>query len=100
MWSLRWFEKPENQDRNLDFLPNYNLYELLLGQVPMTEHENKAFQNILDCFSGTDGGVGFIQFKGFLEGYSKTAAEGDEASKQLLAIMLQFNRMIEIAKGN
>ena len=63
----------------------------------MREDTDKAFHNIIDTFTGTDGGVRFCFFKIFIESLDKQAEKGDDASQQLVTMMLRFSKLIDIA---
>ena len=58
---------------------------------------DKAFNEILDCFTGADGGSSFMHLQGFLEEFEKRAANGDEAADKLLTVVYQFARLIKVA---
>jgi hypothetical protein len=61
----------------------------------MLEHENKdAFMNILDCMTGTDGGIRFIRLRIMLE---RMQAEDTPTAEQVLDIMRKFSRLIDVA---
>ena len=59
-----------------------------------------SFQNILNCFTGADGGVSFIKFRLFIEDMEKQFEEGSDEAGKVLTIMDRFSRMIDIANGN
>ncbi len=52
--------------------------------------------NILDVFSGADGGESFIRFKKLLQQLDNKAIEGDEAAIILIEQVHRFNRMLLI----
>jgi len=58
----------------------------------LSEQHLKEFDNILDCFGGSDGGARFFRLKTALETY-----EHDEnpAAAELLKIMTTFSRLID-----
>ena len=58
---------------------------------------NNSFQNILNCFTGADGGISFIKFRLFIEDMEKQFEEGRYAAGEVLKIVDQFSRMIDIA---
>ena len=58
---------------------------------------NNSFQNILDCFTGADGGVSFFKFQLFIDDMEKQFEEGSYAAGEILKIVDQFSRMIDIA---
>ena len=57
----------------------------------------KSFLNILDTFTGADGGIRFVNFKSMIEMLDKQAGDGDPSSEHLIQIMLQFSRLIDVA---
>lgn len=57
----------------------------------------QSFDNILDTFSGADGGGRFVMFKSMLEALSNQADEGDKAAGQLMEIVVRFSRLIDIS---
>lgn len=61
---------------------------------PKTE---KDFNNILDCMTGADGGVSFMKLKILLEDLDSQAASGNSAAIQLMDIMAQFSKLIDVA---
>lgn len=66
----------------------------------MSPELQNAFDNILDCFGGADGGIAFIKLKVMLEDFDKQSQEhtpeGNTAF-QVLRVVHQFNRLIELA---
>lgn len=57
-----------------------------------------AFQNILDCFTGADGGGAFIDFKILIEDLERQAIEErDVAAAEIIQSVYRFNRLINIA---
>ena len=61
---------------------------------------DKAFYEILDCFSGADGGGAFIDLQNLIECLEKQSRHGDESAEKILKVVFQFSRLIEIAKKN
>lgn len=57
-----------------------------------------AVQNIMDTFTGDDGGVGFVALCGLLQDVARQARAGDQASTEIVATVLRFHRLIEVAK--
>ena len=57
----------------------------------MKPETKKHFLNILDTFSGTDGGVSFVKLKTALEEWDKAE---DPAGKELLKMMINFSKII------
>jgi hypothetical protein len=58
----------------------------------------EQFDNILDTFTGADGGVKFVYLRLMLEELERRSDESnDPHAEQLLAIIGQFSRMIDVA---
>jgi hypothetical protein len=64
-----------------------------MDMLPETE---KSFRNILDCFTGSDGGAKFFYFRLRIEQLDKEAINGDENAKELINIMHTFSKLIDI----
>jgi hypothetical protein len=60
-----------------------------------TEHK-QAFDNITDTFTGSDGGVKFLMFKVMLESLSYQSLNGDKEAEQIMNIVVQFSKLIDI----
>lgn len=58
---------------------------------------NIEFKNIVDTFSGADGGIKFINLRVLLESLEKQI-DSDVAAKSLIEIMSQFSRLIDAAQ--
>jgi hypothetical protein len=56
-----------------------------------------AFDDILDTFSGGDGGVRFTNLLVLLRGLDERASQGDQSAQELIQIMLRFRRLIQVA---
>lgn len=54
---------------------------------------------ILDCFGGADGGGGFVRLCRMLDRFADEAAQGDQASQELLLVVKRMARLINIANG-
>ena len=63
----------------------------------MRPQTKKILDNIVDTMTGADGGVSFIMFRNLLEIIDKKAAENAPESVQIITIVGQFNRLIELA---
>ena len=63
----------------------------------MRPQTKKTFDNIVDTMTGSDGGIAFVMFRNLLEIIDKKAAENDPASIQIIEVVNQFNRLIELA---
>jgi hypothetical protein len=62
----------------------------------MRQETQKAFDNILDCMSGSDGGVKFALFLGGLKEIDDRAKNGDLHAEIIINIMLRFSRAVDI----
>ena len=62
----------------------------------MNRENKEAFRNILDTFTGADGGVKFIKFRAHLEDIEK---RNDVDSKKVLKIMTDFSKLINVLQG-
>jgi len=62
---------------------------------PETE---KEIRNIMDTFSGADGGGNFLCFRLLVEEIDKQASNGDKKSMDILDVITRFSRLIDIAK--
>jgi hypothetical protein len=62
----------------------------------MRKEKQIEFQNILDCFTGTDGGVKFFFFKERMEQIDKQALNGDKSSEELILVMSRFSKLIDV----
>jgi len=58
-----------------------------------------AMQNILNTFSGYDGGASFVQLCRCVTELDNKAKNGDQSSKTILQIIIRFNNIIRFAKG-
>lgn len=54
-------------------------------------------QDILDTFSGADGGVSFVLFRNLIDSLVEKEKNGDENATQILLLVTRFNRLIQIA---
>jgi hypothetical protein len=63
----------------------------------MKPEYKKVLDNILDTFTGSDGGVKFLQFKLMLDALSKQEDEGDLSARAILGIMIQFSKLIDVS---
>lgn len=64
----------------------------------MRVQTEQSFRNILDTFSGADGGGKFVFFRSFVIDFDKRAEECDAAAQKIIDIILQFSRMIDVAE--
>jgi hypothetical protein len=57
-----------------------------------------AFNNILDCFTGADGGGAFMDLKLLIEDLERQAIEdNDAAAAEVIQSVFRFNSLINIA---
>ena len=56
----------------------------------------KDLENIMDCFSGADGGIKFARAKFALEVFEVKAGEGDKSSEIILEIVGRFSRLLDV----
>ena len=56
----------------------------------------KANQNILDCFGGTDGGLRYIKYLSIMRDFSKQADTGNTTSMELVEIVKKFSNLIDV----
>lgn len=63
----------------------------------MRPETDRHINNILDCFTGADGGVAFFKLKVLLEDLDAQAAAGDVPAGQLIGIVTAFSRLIDVA---
>lgn len=54
--------------------------------------------NILDCMTGGDGGVSFIELRVALDRYEEEAADGNESSAEVLMIVRRFSMLIDLVQ--
>jgi len=60
---------------------------------------NDNFQEILDTFSGADGGIKFVKLMGLLEEIEKRSLAGDETAKEILKVVRRFRKLIDVANN-
>jgi len=63
----------------------------------MNTNVNEEIENILDCFTGADGGISFIMFRTLME---QLKDEDTDAARQLEHIVRQFSTLIDVANSN
>ena len=61
-----------------------------------SEQLQKEFDNILDTFSGTDGGIRFIKLQCFLKEF-ENRSETESSARQILDVMSRFSKLIDVA---
>lgn len=62
-----------------------------------SEQLRLEFKNIVDTFSGVDGGIKFVKLRVLLESLEKQI-DSDAAAKDIIKIMSQFSRLIDVAQ--
>lgn len=55
-------------------------------------------ENILDCFSGADGGASFLALCSLIRHMDKQAVAGDEGAIKIIGIVNRFAKLIDVAK--
>jgi len=58
----------------------------------------EELQNILDCMTGVDGGISFMELRVALDRYEEEATDGNEASAEVLKIVARFSRLIDLVQ--
>lgn len=61
---------------------------------------DNAFHNILSCFGGEDGGIAFAKLQSLLISFEDKANMGDDAADKVLQVVIQFSRLIDVAKNH
>ena len=67
--------------------------------MKMRSKTEKSFRDLMDTFSGTDGGVRFVRFRIFVEQVDARASAGDLAADKVIEILHQMHRMLDLASG-
>lgn len=57
-----------------------------------------AFDNILQTFSGEDGGAGFIAMQKLVQVMDQQASQGDVAAAEIVMLVKRMSRLIDAAK--
>ena len=65
----------------------------------MTPELKQSFNNIMDCFTGADGGVAFVQLRYLLEDMDERARQGDEHAVAVLQTVYHMDRLIKVANN-
>lgn len=58
-----------------------------------------AMDNVLDTFSGGDGGVRYVVFCQYVQQLDSQAESGDDAAKEILKVITRFSRLVDLAQG-
>jgi hypothetical protein len=65
----------------------------------MTEHKaQRELLDIVDVFSGADGGVAFARLKSLVDELAEQASAGDADAGAVLAVVSRFHRLISAAQ--
>lgn len=64
----------------------------------MRDETGAAFLNILNTFSGEDGGAGFVAFRTLLQEMDAKAKKGDKAAQEIVLLVTRMSKLIDIAK--
>jgi len=59
----------------------------------------KIIDKCLNCFTGEDGGIGFVNLKSLLEEMERQSNAGDEPAEQIIVQAERFVRLIDVAKN-
>jgi len=57
---------------------------------------DKANQNILDCFGGSDGGIRYFKYLSVMRDFADQADDGNRASGDLVEIARKFSNLIDV----
>jgi len=68
----------------------------MLGHKYKNSAVERALNNILDTFSGGDNHA-FVHFLAMLRNLDEQASNGDKPAQVLIKMVLDFNKLIEIA---
>ena len=63
-----------------------------------SEKYQKQLENIMDCFTGADGGVSFMNLKLLLDEMERQELNGDTDASEVLRIFSNFSRLIDTAQ--
>lgn len=80
------------------------IFKLYNGEIEMSKDAEisselaKTIDNIVDVFTGADGGVDFVKFRILIACLDKQKANGDLAAKKILNVVFQFSQLLNIAK--
>jgi hypothetical protein len=64
----------------------------------MTKTLKKELDNIMDVFTGADGGVDFCKLRFALEEFEATALKGNAASLEIIGVVMKFSKLLDIIK--
>ncbi len=58
-----------------------------------------CLNNIVDTFTGADGGIKFVNFQSLIRSMDVKAANGDEKAKDIISIMTTFSKLIDVSNS-
>jgi hypothetical protein len=62
----------------------------------MRIEKEEALNNIVECFTGEDGGVKFALFLNAIRNLDQQAIKGDKSAEELLMLMVHFSKFINV----
>ena len=65
----------------------------------MDKETHKAFVNILDTFTGADGGVKFVMFREFLNEITELEKSGNQDAAKALGMIRTISNLIDAANS-
>lgn len=64
----------------------------------MRSETKLAMENVLDTFTGADGGGHFMSFRHLIEDMESKVKAGDQAAEDVIKILLRFSKLLDTAK--
>jgi hypothetical protein len=64
----------------------------------MTPALKKELDNIMDVFTGADGGGDFCKLRFALEAFEANVQTGNEAAQQIIDVVVRFSKLLDIVK--
>lgn len=61
------------------------------------EKTNRLLDASLDCFSGADGGIGYLKLRTFIQEMIEKSNEGDKSAKEIVLLVERFDKLVGIA---
>jgi len=65
--------------------------------MEMRKQTEERVVQILDTFTGADGGVSFMAFRCLVEEMDARAAKGDKVAEEVLLTVTRFSRLLKTA---
>ena len=59
----------------------------------------ESVQNLLDIFTGADGGVQYVLLLDALHLMEQQSEQGDEGAKEILEMVVRFNKLVQLLSG-